>query len=53
MSDLDGYEPDDPKSPGYADRIFDRADNRRKQHPDVVFDKDNAPIGVNWKKEVA
>ena len=24
LPDIDGYEPDDPKSPGYADRLFDR-----------------------------
>jgi len=52
VSDLDGYEPDDPKSPGYVARLSDRADDRRK-NPDVVRDSDGAPLGINWKKEVA
>lgn len=29
MSDLDGYEPDDPKSDGYLERMLDRADDGR------------------------
>jgi hypothetical protein len=31
MSDLDGYDPDDPKSPDWFDRIADRADNQRHE----------------------
>jgi len=50
VSDIAGYEPCAPKSPDYADRITTRADERRAEHPDVVFDDDGAALGIGWER---
>ena len=50
MTDLDGYDPDDPKSAGWADRTATRADERRKEFPGIAFDRDGAALGIDWKK---
>ena len=52
MTDLDGYDPDDPKSAGWADRVTTRADERRKEFPDVALDSDGAALGIDWKAQI-
>jgi hypothetical protein len=52
MTDLNGYEPNDPCAEDYADRYLEAADDR-EEYPDVVFDEHNLPVGLNGKKLAA
>ncbi len=37
MSDLEGYEPNDPKSTGWADRLIERAEINRNEIGHEVY----------------
>jgi hypothetical protein len=46
--DYEGYEPDSPKSPGYYDRITNRADDDRKNAREAGVPN---PLIEDWKRE--